>query len=79
MWLRHFKKSEKLKSQNLSKSQKLAKSGKKSLKIRNSPNFDVTKAELSFLTSNAITVFNRLWLAFIIALILQYFDPKCPN
>ena len=69
--------------QNLFKSQKLSKLGKskcekskKLLKSRNSPNFDLIKAELSFLTPGAREAFNCLWLAFTKAPILWYFDPK---
>ena len=55
--------------QKTSKSRKSAQSKKQS-KSRNSPNFDATKASLSFLTPEARAVFNRLWLAFTEALIL---------
>ena len=56
---------------------KLRKSkSKKLLKSRNSPNFNITKVELSFLTPNARMAFNQLWLAFIKALILSYFNLK---
>ena len=48
----------------MSKSQNLAKSGKKLSKSENSTNFDTTKARPKFLTSDAKTIFNRLWLAF---------------
>ena len=72
----HTKKSEKLsksgklKSKKMSKSQNLAKSGKKLSKSGNLTNFDNTKAGPKFLNSNARTAFNRLWLAFIEAPIL---------
>ena len=76
----HAKKSGKLKSQKLSKSQRLSKSGKskskklakskKLLKSGNLPNFGTTEARPSFLTLDARTVFNRLWLAFTKAPIL---------
>ena len=42
------KKSRKLKGQNFSKSQKLAKLGKKSSKYKNSTNFDVKENKPSF-------------------------------
>ena len=64
------KKSKKLNSQNLSKSQKLTKSRKKSSKSENSPNFDVKKNGPSLLTPKAKTAFNCLQLDFINALIL---------
>ena len=44
----------------MSKFQNLAKLEKKLLKNRNSINFDITKAELIFLTFNAKTNFNYL-------------------
>ena len=66
-----IEKCEKLsKTRKLSKSQKLAKLGKKSLKNGNSPNFGAKKNKLNFLTSNARTSFNHLWLTFTKALIL---------
>ena len=78
------KKSGKLKSQNLAKSQKLFKlrkskdkKSKKLLKSGNSLTFEATEAKLSFLTPGASKAFNRLWLAFTKALILQYFNPEC--
>ena len=49
----------------MSKSQNLAKSGKKLLKNGNSTNSNATKDEPKFLTPNARTIFNRLQLAFI--------------
>ena len=68
-------------SQKLAKSQILFKSksekSKKLWKSRNSPNFNATEARLSFLIFEARTAFNRLWLAFIKAPILWYFDPEC--
>ena len=63
-------KSGKLKSEKTSKSQKLAKSRIKLSKSGNSTNFDVTENEPKFLTPNAKTTFNHLWLAFIEAPIL---------
>ena len=74
------RKSEKLKSQNLSKSrnlkgkklfksQKLIKSKKKLSKSRNLLNFGATEAKPKFLTLNAKTTFNCLRLAFIKTLI----------
>ena len=70
-------KSRKLKSKKTSKSQNLAKSRKKLLKSENSPNFDAMEAGPKFLTPDARTAFNRLWLAFTKVLILQHFDLKC--
>ena len=58
------------------KGQKSAKSGKKLLKSGNLPKFDVKKAGSNFLTSDAMTAFNHLWLAFTKAPILEYFDPE---
>ena len=72
----HAKKSRKLfklrksKSKKTLRSQNLAKLGKKLSKNNNSTNFNATEAGPKFLTSNARTVFNYLWLAFIEALIL---------
>ena len=58
-------------SQKSAKSQKLSKSRKskgeklkKPSKSGNSPNFDAKDRELSFLTPEARSAFNRLWLAF---------------
>ena len=51
----------------------MAKLRKKLSKSRNSPNYGAKKNELSFLISHDKTTFNRLRLAFIKALILQYF------
>ena len=47
------------------------------LKSWNSTNFDVTKDGLKFLTPDAKTAFNYLWLAFTEAPILEHFDLKC--
>ena len=74
----HAKKSRKSKGQKMSKSQKSAKSGKNSSKSGNSPNFGATEAGPSFLTPEARSAFNRLWLAFTEAPILWYFDPEYP-
>ena len=60
----------KLKSEKTSKSQNLAKSGKKLSKSRNSTNFNIMEARPKFLTPNTRTTFNRLRLAFTKALIL---------
>ena len=60
----HAKKSGKSKGQKTFKSQKLAKSGKNSLKNGNSPNFSATEAGPSILTPGAREAFNRLRLAF---------------
>ena len=61
----------------MSKSWNLAKLGKKLSKSRNSTNFDATEDKPKFLTPDARTAFNRLWLAFTKALILWHFDPEC--
>ena len=47
-----------------SKFWKSAKSEKKLSKSRNSPNFNSKENKPSFLTLNARTIFNSLWLAF---------------
>ena len=70
-----------------SESQKSSKSGnsegkksaksKKPSKSGNSPNFDAKEADPSFLTPEARSAFNRLWLAFTKASILRHFDPEC--
>ena len=60
-----------------SKFQKLSKSRKNSSKSGNSPNFGATKSGPSFLTHKTRSAFNRLWLTFIKAPILWYFDPEC--
>ena len=60
----------------MSKSWNLAKSEKKLLKSGNLFNFGIKKAGSSFLTFNAMTTFNCLWLTFTKASILQYFDPE---
>ena len=67
--MEHAKKSGKSKSEKTSKSQNLAKSGKKLLKSGNSTNFNATRAKPKFLTPNARTAFNHLRLAFTKALI----------
>ena len=77
----HAKKSGKSKGQKSSKSgnsegKKSAKS-KKPSKSGNSPNFNAKKAGPGFLTPEARSAFNRLWLAFTEAPILQHFDPEC--
>ena len=69
-------KSKKSKSRKTSKSRNLAKSGKKLSKNRNSTNFDATEDGPKFLTFDARTGSNRLWLAFTEAPILRYFDPE---
>ena len=66
----HAKKSGKSKGEKTSKSRNSAKSGKKLSKSGNSTNFDATEDRPKFLTPNARTAFNRLWLAFTKALIL---------
>ena len=70
-------KSGKLRRKKTFKSQNLAKPEKKLSKSENSTNFDATEDRPKFLTPNARTAFNHLWLAFIEAPILQYFDPEC--
>ena len=69
-------KSEKSKSEKMSKSWNLAKSRKKLSKSGNSTNFDAMEVGPKFLTSNARTTFNRLWLAFTEASILWHFNPE---
>ena len=79
----HAKKSGKLfksgksKSKKTSKSRNSAKSGKKLSKNGNSTNSDATEDGPKFLTPNARTALNRLWLAFTEAPILWHFDPEC--
>ena len=74
--VKYAKKSEKLsklrksKGKKISKFQNLAKSRKKLLKSGNPSNFNATEAALKFLTSDARTAFNHLWLTFIEASIL---------
>ena len=63
-------KSRNSKGKKSAKSKKLSKSG-------NSPNFDATEAGSSFLTPEAKSAFNRLWLAFTEAPILWHFDSEC--
>ena len=76
--MEYAKKSGKSKSKKSAWSWKSSKSKgeklKKPLKSENSPNFNATEAGLSFLTSDARAIFNRLWLAFTKALILWHFD-----
>ena len=74
--IRKSAKSLKLSKSRNSKGKNSAKS-KKPSKSRNSPNFDVTEAGPSFLTPEAKTAFNRLWLAFTKAPILWHFDSEC--
>ena len=85
--VKHTKKLEKSKSQKLFKlkkskskktfkSQNLAKSRKKLSKSENLSNFGAIKASPKFLIFDAKIVFNCLWLTFIKASILKYFDPK---
>ena len=74
--IEYAKKSEKLsksrksKSEKISKSQNLAKLGKKLSKSRNSTNFDGMEDRPKFLIFNTRIAFNHLWLAFIEAPIL---------
>ena len=70
-------KSQKSKSEKMSKSQNSAKSGKKLSKSGNLTNLDAMEDGPKFLTPDARTAFNRLWLAFTEAPILRHFDPKC--
>ena len=58
------------KSEKTSKSQNLAKSRKILSKSGNLTNFDATEIETKYLTPDARTTFNYLWLAFIKAPIL---------
>ena len=67
----------KSKSEKMSKSQNLVKSGKKLPKSGNSTTFDVTEDRPKFLTPDARTAFNHLWLAFTKASIFWQFDPEC--
>ena len=60
----------KSKSEKTSKSQNLAKSGKKLSKSGNLTNFNTMEDKPKFLTPNARTAFNCLWLAFTKAPIL---------
>ena len=55
----------------------MAKLRKKLLKSKNLTNFDAAEVGSKFLTPDARTALNCLWLAFIEALILQHFDLKC--
>ena len=64
------KKLGKSKGQNLSKSQKSVKLTIKSSKNENLSNFNAIETGSSFLTSDAKTAFNCLWLAFTKTLIL---------
>ena len=57
------------KIRKLFKSQKSAKSKKELSKSGNLSNFDAKKNRSSFLTPDAKTIFNHLWLVFIKALI----------
>ena len=70
-------KSGKLKSEKMSKSWNLAKSGKKLSKSENSTNSNTTEDRPKFLTLETRIAFNRLRLAFIEGPILWYFDLKC--
>ena len=65
-----------LKDKKLFKSQKSTKLGKKLSKRWNLSNLDTKKNEPSFLILKARIAFNCLWLIFIKALILWYFDLK---
>ena len=65
------------KSEKMSKSLNLVKSGKKLSKSGNSTNFDITEAGPRFLIPDAKTSFNRLRLAFTEAPILWHFHLKC--
>ena len=81
--MEHVKNSRKSKGQKLAKSWKLSKSGKskgekskKPPKIGNSFNFNVKNTGPSFLTPEARSAFNRLWLALTKAPFLRHFDPE---
>ena len=65
------------KTRKLFKSQKLAKSRKKLLKNKNLPHFDAKENGPSFLTLDARTAFNHLWLTFTKTPILWHFDLEC--
>ena len=67
----------KSKNEKMSKSQNLAKSGKSLSKSGNLTNFNATEDGPKFLTPDARTAFNHLWLAFTEAPILWHFDSKC--
>ena len=73
---RKLSKGLKLSKSGNSKGKKLAKS-KKPSKSGNSPYFNTKEAGPSFLIFEARAAFNRLWLAFTKASILQHFDPEC--
>ena len=60
-----------------SKFWKLAKWGKKLSKSGNLPNFSTAKTGPKFLIFDTRTTFNHLWLIFMKALILWYFDLEC--
>ena len=82
--MEYAKKSGKSKAQKSAKFRKLSKSGKskckkskKPPKSENSSNFDAKDTQPSFLTPEARSAFNRLWLAFIEAPIIWYFDLEC--
>ena len=62
--MEYAKKSRKLKSKKLFKSQYLAKSRKMLSKKKNLPNFNTKKAGLNFLIFNTKIIFNYLWLVF---------------
>ena len=62
------------KFRKLTKSRKSAKSREKLSKNGNLSNFNAKKSEPSFLTPDTKTAFNHLWLTFIKAPILWYFD-----
>ena len=61
----------------MSKSQNLAKSRKKLIKSGNSTNFNTIEDGPKFLILDTRIAFNCLWLVFIKASILRYFDLKC--
>ena len=63
-------KSRKSKSEKMSKSQNLAKSGKKLSKSENLTNFNATKTKPKFLIFNTRIAFNYLQLTFIEALMI---------
>ena len=65
------------KLKKLSKSRKLAKSGKNLSKSGNSTNFGTIETGPNFLTPKARAAINSLWLAFTKAPILWHFDPEC--
>ena len=65
------------KLKNTFKSRKLSKSGKRSSKSGNLTNSNAMEDGSKFLTPDARTAFNRLWLTFTKASIFRHFDLEC--